>query len=44
MKRFHKSTPEDQWYAHDEEDVPQGIKYEVEEISEEALVSALEKQ
>ena len=44
MKRFHKSTPEDQWYAHDDEEVLQGVKYEVEEISEEALVSALEQQ
>ena len=44
MKRFHKSTPEEKWYAHEEEEVMQGVKYEVEEISEETLVSAMQKE
>ena len=40
MLKFHKSVPQEKWYATEEEGIMQGIKVELEEVPAEALLSA----
>ena len=40
MLKFHKTVPQEKWYATEEEGIMQGIKVELEEVPAEALLSA----